>query len=64
MLRLWPVAFAVLALFFAVQYLGDGFADGGARADRIKGFVWIALALFVVLLEYLRRWKSRRDEAS
>jgi len=59
-LKWWHIIFGVVAVFFAIQYLRDGFGDAGANADRVKGFVWVALALFMIVPEFIRRRRQER----
>lgn len=58
----WRVAFVLVAVVFAVQYLKDGMSDNGASGDTIKGVVWAGLAIVGTVLEVLRRRANRNRE--
>ena len=62
-LRWWHIIFGIVALFFASQYLQDGFTEGGATSDRVKGYAWVALAILMVVAELMRRRKKDTDDA-
>lgn len=63
-LRWWHLAFGIVAVFFAFQYLHDGLAEGGAASDRAKGFAWIAIALLMIVPELIRRRRNGPDDGS
>ncbi len=55
LLRWWHIIFGVVASFFALQYLQDGLSNGGESGDIIKGCVWVAMALFMIVPELVAK---------
>ena len=54
-LRWWHIVFGVMALLFAGRYFQDGLSEGGTTGDVIHAGVWVAVALFMIVPEVVRR---------
>ncbi len=63
-LKWWHIIFGIVAVFFAAQYLQDGLAEGGSTPDKVKGGIWVALAIFMIVPELFRRRKKGVDDAT
>jgi len=61
LLKCWHVIFGVVAAFFAFQYFQDGLGTGGESKDLIKGAVWVSLALFMVVPEFIS-WRKKDEQ--
>jgi hypothetical protein len=55
----WRWLFVVLGLVMATLYLRDAFGEGPLISNTIKGSVWVALVVLVIVLELLEKRKLK-----
>jgi hypothetical protein len=63
-LRWSHVIFSVVGFAFAWLYLRDAMTVGSATSNGIKGGIWLAVALFMIVPEVRSWWRRRRQDDS
>jgi len=58
----WRGLFTVIGVVMAALYLRDAFGESLVISDLIKGCVWVALVILVIVLELLAK-TNRKSSA-